>query len=59
MVIFPSPLLSTIAETPRLERKWTRRNEEWIQVLCEIHQGPGGRYDTPVELPTYKEKPPK
>ena len=36
--------------------KWTLRNEEWVQVLFAIHQGPGGRYDTPAELPTYKEK---
>lgn len=50
-----SPLLSTIAETPRLERKWTLRNDEWVSVLFAIHQGPGGRYDTQVELPTYKE----
>ena len=50
-----SPLLSTIAETPRVERKWTLRNDEWVNVMFAIHQGPGGRYDRPAELPTYKE----
>ena len=28
--------------------KWTLRNEEWVQVLFAIHQGPGGRYERPV-----------
>lgn len=35
--------------------KWTLRNDEWVSVLFAIHQGPGGRYDRPAELPTYKE----
>lgn len=28
--------------------KWTIRNEEWVQVLCEIQRGPKGRSDRPV-----------
>lgn len=47
----PSPsILSDVraANKPRVEPKWTRRNDEWVQVLCEIQRGPGGLSDRPV-----------
>ena len=46
----PSPTLSAVIASgaPRLEAKWTIVNEEWVQVMREIHRGPRGRYDLPT-----------
>ena len=30
--------------------KWTLRNDEWVEVMFAIHQGPGGRYERPTSL---------
>lgn len=38
------------ADKPRVEPKWTRRNDEWVQVLCEIQRGPGGLSDRPAAI---------
>ncbi len=46
----PSPTLSAVIASgaPRIEPKWTMVNEEWVQVMREIHRGPRGRYDLPT-----------
>lgn len=36
------------SDAPRIEPKWTIINEEWGQVMREIHRGPRGRYDLPT-----------
>lgn len=30
--------------------KWTIRNDEWVQVYCEIMRGPKGLSDRPAAL---------
>ena len=48
----PSPTHSAVIASgaPRIEPKWTRRNDEWVQVLCEIQRGPGGLSDRPAAI---------
>ena len=49
----PSPsILSDVraANKPRVEPKWTRRNDEWVQVLCEIQRGPNGQITREMDL---------
>ena len=43
--------MSAPAPLPRIERKWTIVNDEWVQVLREIHRGPKGLSDRPATIP--------
>jgi hypothetical protein len=36
---------------PTILRKWTIRNDEWVQVHCEILRGPNGLSDRPARSP--------
>jgi hypothetical protein len=36
---------------PTILPKWTIRNDEWVQVHCEILRGPNGLSDRPARSP--------
>lgn len=59
----PLPNLTTDRETarhfpkgtePRVLPKWTRLNDEWVEVYCQIIRNGSGYIETPAKMETIK-----